>query len=87
MFNNIEIYDTTLRDGAQAEGISFSVSDKIKIVKLLDELGVAYIEAGWPGANPKDVEVFNQLKSLKLKTSKIVAFGCTRKSRLFSARR
>lgn len=80
MLNKIEIYDTTLRDGAQAEGISFSVNDKIKIIKLLDDLGIDYIEAGWPGANPKDIEVFNQLKSLKLKNSKIVAFGCTRKA-------
>lgn len=54
----IEIYDTTLRDGAQSEGINFSTSDKLKIVKLLDELGIDYIEAGWPGANPKDAEVF-----------------------------
>lgn len=76
----VEIYDTTLRDGAQAEGISFSVNDKIKIIKLLDDLGVDYIEAGWPGANPKDIEVFSQLKSLKLKHSKIAAFGCTRKA-------
>lgn len=80
MLNKIEIYDTTLRDGAQAEGISFSVNDKIKIVKLLDDLGISYIEAGWPGANPKDVEVFNQLKSLELKNAKIAAFGCTRKA-------
>jgi len=79
MTHKIEIYDTTLRDGAQAEGISFSVSDKIKIVKLLDELGVDYIEAGWPGSNPKDIEVFNLLQGLELKKSKIVAFGCTRK--------
>lgn len=76
----IEIYDTTLRDGAQAEGISFSVNDKIKIIKLLDEIGVKYIEAGWPGANPKDNEVFNLCKTLKLKNSKIAAFGCTRKA-------
>lgn len=76
----IEIYDTTLRDGAQAEGISFSINDKIKIAKLLDGLGVTYIEAGWPGANPKDVEVFAQLKSAKFKTAKIAAFGCTRKA-------
>lgn len=80
MQNKIEIYDTTLRDGAQAEGISFSVNDKIKIIKLLDELGIDYIEAGWPGANPKDIEVFNQLKSIKLTHSKITAFGCTRKA-------
>ncbi|MDD3236914.1 MAG: citramalate synthase [Candidatus Gastranaerophilales bacterium] len=76
---HIEIYDTTLRDGAQSEGINFSASDKIKIIKLLDELGVTYIEAGWPGANPKDIEVFNELKDLKLKNAKITAFGCTRK--------
>jgi len=80
MTQKIEIYDTTLRDGAQAEGISFSVNDKIKIVKLLDELGAEYIEAGWPGSNPKDIEVFNQLKDIELKTAKIVAFGCTRKA-------
>lgn len=78
MSEKIEIYDTTLRDGAQAEGISFSVNDKIKIIKLLDNLGIDYIEAGWPGANPKDEEVFKIVKSLDLK-SKIVAFGCTRK--------
>lgn len=75
----IEIYDTTLRDGAQSEGINFSTSDKIKIIKLLDELGIEYIEAGWPGANPKDVEVFKEIKSLNLKNAKPVAFGCTRK--------
>lgn len=80
MFDKIEIYDTTLRDGAQTESISFSVNDKIKIIKLLDELNVDYIEAGWPGANPKDIEVFNQVKSMKLKHSKIAAFGCTRKA-------
>ncbi len=75
----IEIYDTTLRDGAQSEGINFSSSDKLKIVKLLDEIGIDYIEVGWPGANPKDVEVFGVLKHLNLKHSQIVAFGCTRK--------
>ncbi|MGN0004487.1 MAG: citramalate synthase [Candidatus Gastranaerophilaceae bacterium] len=75
----IEIYDTTLRDGAQSEGINFSTSDKLKTVKLLDELGIDFIEAGWPGANPKDVEVFADLKNISLKHSKIAAFGCTRK--------
>lgn len=75
----IEIYDTTLRDGGQAEGIAFSANDKLKIIHLLDELGVDYIEAGWPGANPKDIEVFKQAKNLKLKNAKITAFGCTRK--------
>ena len=75
----VEIYDTTLRDGAQSEGINFSVSDKIKIIKLLDSLGVDYIEAGWPGANPVDAEIFKEITSLRLKNSKIAAFGCTKK--------
>ncbi|GBF23112.1 2-isopropylmalate synthase [Candidatus Gastranaerophilus sp. (ex Termes propinquus)] len=75
----VEIYDTTLRDGAQSEGINYSVSDKLKIIKKLDSLGVDYIEAGWPGANPTDVEVFKEAKSLKLAHAKIAAFGCTRK--------
>ncbi|OGI21226.1 MAG: citramalate synthase [Candidatus Melainabacteria bacterium RIFOXYA12_FULL_32_12] len=76
----LEIYDTTLRDGSQAEGISFSVNDKLKIVSLLDELGVDYIEAGWPGANPKDIEVFQQVQKMDLKNAVITAFGCTRKA-------
>lgn len=75
----IEIYDTTLRDGGQSEGINYSVSDKLKIIKILDNLGVSYIEAGWPGANHVDVEVFKQIKDLQLKNAKICAFGCTRK--------
>lgn len=75
----IEIYDTTLRDGAQSEGINFSVSDKLKIIKILDELGFDYIEVGWPGANPVDEEVFKSLKSFNLVNSKISAFGCTKK--------
>lgn len=76
----IEIYDTTLRDGAQSEGINFSASDKLKIIKKLDTLGVDYIEAGWPGANPVDNEIFENLDSLNLKNSKIAAFGSTRKA-------
>ena len=75
----IEILDSTLRDGAQGEGISFSVQDKIHIVQALDELGVAYIEAGNPGSNPKDMEFFQKAHSLKLANSKIVAFGSTRR--------
>ncbi len=75
----IEIYDTTLRDGAQSEGINFSASDKLKIIQKLDELGVDYIEAGWPGANPKDVEVFREVKNLNLQHSTIAAFGSTKK--------
>lgn len=76
--NKIELYDTTLRDGAQSEGISFSVMDKLKICEKLDELGIDFIEGGWPGANPKDMEFFKKAGSLGLKKSKLVAFGSTR---------
>lgn len=73
----IYTYDSTLRDGMQAEGISFSVEDKIKIVKKLDSLGIDYIEAGNPGSNPKDLEFFRRVNNLKLKHTKICAFGST----------
>ncbi len=73
----IEIYDTTLRDGAQTEGISFSVEDKLRITEKLDELGVHYVEGGWPGANPRDLEYFKRAGKLKLKNVRIVAFGST----------
>jgi len=79
MNKNIAILDSTLRDGAQAEGISFSVEDKLKIVKILDELGVSYIEAGNPGSNPKDLEFFKRIPEIELKHSKIAAFGSTRR--------
>jgi len=82
MNKKIEVFDTTLRDGAQTPSISLSVSDKIKIAKLLDELGVDYIEGGWTGSNPKDIEFFNQAKNLKLKKAKIVAFGSTRRKNI-----
>lgn len=75
----IIIYDSTLRDGAQAQGISFTVEDKLKVIEKLDKLGVTYIEAGNPGSNPKDLEFFNRVKMLDLKYSKIIAFGSTRK--------
>ncbi len=78
--HKVEIYDTTLRDGAQGKGISFSVSDKLKIVKRLDEIGVDYIEGGWPGSNPKDEEFFRRLDHSKLKKSIVTAFGSTRKA-------
>ncbi len=77
---NIEIYDTTLRDGAQMRGISFSVNDKIKILKALDELGVAYVEGGWPGANPKDIDFFEEAKKLELNNTVLTAFGSTRRA-------
>ena len=80
--DRVEIYDTTLRDGSQLEGISLTVEDKIKIARQLDRLGVAYIEGGWPGANPKDIEFFERARSdLDLKTSKMVAFGSTRRAK------
>jgi 2-isopropylmalate synthase len=78
----IEIYDTTLRDGSQAEDISFSVEDKLRITKKLDELGIHYIEGGWPGSNPRDMEYFQKARKLKLAHSKIVAFGSTHKPRI-----
>ena len=77
---SVELYDTTLRDGAQSEGISFSVVDKLHIVQKLDELGIHYIEGGWPGANPKDAEFYQRAKGLKLKNAHIVAFGSTRRA-------
>jgi 2-isopropylmalate synthase len=77
--NHVVAYDSTLRDGAQAQGVSFTVEDKLKIVQRLDELGVGYIEAGNPGSNPKDLEFFEQVSALKLKHAKIIAFGSTRK--------
>lgn len=77
----ITIYDTTLRDGAQTEGISFSVEDKLKITEKLDELGVHYIEGGWPGSNPRDLEYFKKVRRLNLLNSKIVAFGSTHRPR------
>ncbi|KKK81359.1 hypothetical protein LCGC14_2814260, partial [marine sediment metagenome] len=76
----IELYDTTLRDGTQMEGISLSVADKLKIARKLDELGVHYIEGGWPGSNPKDAEFFAQARSLTLRNAKLTAFGSTRRA-------
>ena len=73
-------YDTTLRDGSQAEDISFSVEDKLRILKKLIEFDIPYIEGGWPGANPKDVEFFEKAKEVDEKSSKLVAFGATHKA-------
>ena len=78
MKNDIKIYDSTLRDGAQTKGVAFSFQDKIKIAEKLDLIGVDYIEGGWPGANPTDDQFFNNLP--KFKNSKVVAFGMTRKN-------
>lgn len=76
---NVEVYDTTLRDGAQAEDISFNLYDKLAITEKLDSIGIHYIEGGWPGANKKDTQYFKEVKKLKIKRSTIVAFGSTRK--------
>ena len=75
----IQVYDTTLRDGSQGEGISLSLDDKLKIARQLDRMGVPFIEGGWPGANPKDVQFFWRLKEEPLKNSEIVAFCSTRR--------
>jgi 2-isopropylmalate synthase len=74
----IQIYDTTLRDGSQGEDISFSLEDKLHILKKLDELGVDYVEGGWPGSNTKDIAFFHRAQDLKLKHAKLAAFGSTR---------
>ena len=76
----VEVYDTTLRDGSQLEGLSLTVEDKLRVAEQLDWLGVHYIEGGWPGANPKDDEFFRRVHSeLQLDTSTLVAFGSTRR--------
>src|SRR5450631_4235490 len=75
----VEIYDTTLRDGSQGEGINFSVADKLRIAEKLDAFGVHYIEGAWPGSNPKDIEFFAQAKKRKFKHARLAAFGSTRK--------
>lgn len=78
-------YDSTLRDGAQGEGISFTVDDKLNITRRLDELGIGYIEAGNPGSNPKDMEYFKRAKRLNLRNSKLAAFGSTRRANIEAA--
>ena len=82
LMKSINAYDSTLRDGAQAQGISFSVEDKLKIIKKLDEMGIKYIEAGNPGSNPKDLEFFDRVKEIKLENSKLIAFGSTRRANI-----
>jgi 2-isopropylmalate synthase len=76
------LYDTTLRDGTQGEGVSLSVDDKLKVAQALDRLGVRYIEGGWPGSNPKDEEFFARAKNLRFKNARLSAFGSTRRKDL-----
>src|SRR5665213_1744839 len=78
---SVEIYDTTLRDGSQQEGISLSVDDKLRVAQQLDHLGMSYIEGGWPGANPKDIEFFARAADeLHLVNATLTAFGSTRRA-------
>ncbi len=79
MTRDIKIYDTTLRDGTQGEGVAFSMEDKVRIAQRLDALGVHYIEGGWPGSNPKDLRFFKRVQDAVFKTAKISAFGATRR--------
>ena len=76
--SQVILYDTTLRDGTQRENISLSRNDKVKIAQRLDEFGIPYIEGGWPGSNPKDVEFFARIREVPLQQAKICAFGSTR---------
>ena len=79
--SDLHVYDTTLRDGAQQEGLNLSVTDKLTIARHIDELGVGYIEGGWPGANPKDTEFFARAaRELTLKNATLAAFGATRRA-------
>ncbi len=85
MGGRVDLYDTTLRDGTQAEDVAFSVADKVRIARRLDELGVRYIEGGWPGSNPRDIEFFDAMRREPLATARLAAFGSTRRSRLKAA--
>src|SRR2546426_2645401 len=82
MKSEVEIYDTTLRDGSQGEGINFSVADKLRIAERIDAFGIHYIEGGWPGSNPKDIEFFGQARRKKFKHARLAAFGATRRKGL-----
>src|SRR5258708_34934368 len=77
---DIAIYDTTLRDGAQREGISLASTDKLRIAQRLDALGVAFVEGGWPGSNPKDAELFRRALDVPFRHATLAAFGATRRA-------
>ncbi|MDP4777139.1 MAG: citramalate synthase, partial [Opitutales bacterium] len=82
MTTPIKIYDTTLRDGTQGEGVSFTVAGKLRVAEKLDQFGIDYIEGGWPGSNPRDMAFFEEAQKLKLQHAKIAAFGSTRRASL-----
>ena len=75
----ILLYDTTLRDGTQGENITFTADEKVKIALKLDDIGIHYIEGGWPGSNPKDLQFFDLAKRVNFKSARLAAFGSTRK--------
>ena len=79
MSSAVKIYDTTLRDGSQMEGVSFSVEDKLRIARRLDAFGIDYIEGGWPGANPRDSEFFRVATKERLNQATLTSFGMTRR--------
>src|SRR2546427_4806241 len=81
----ITIYDTTLRDGTQGEGVSFSMEDKVRLASRLDALGIHYIEGGWPGSNPKDLRFFRRMQDVTLKHAKLAAFRDRKSTRLNSS--
>ena len=85
MARQIRIYDTTLRDGTQGEGVSFSMEDKVRLAQRLDALGVHYIEGGWPGSNPKDLRFFRRILDVPLKHARMAAFGATRRPGISAA--
>jgi 2-isopropylmalate synthase len=74
----VTLYDTTLRDGTQGENITLSLADKLRIARMLDEYGMPYVEGGWPGSNPKDIEFFKAARGMTWRTAKLAAFGSTR---------
>src|SRR3989338_6128886 len=76
----IKIYDTTLRDGTQGEGVAFSMEDKVRLASRLDALGIHYIEGGWPGSNPKDLRFFRRMQDVTLKHARLAAFSMTRRA-------
>ncbi|KQM12609.1 transferase, partial [Methanomassiliicoccales archaeon RumEn M1] len=83
--DKVALYDTTLRDGSQTEGVSFSTEDKLDILKRLDHFGMDYIEGGWPGSNPKDAAFFEAASSMRLKHARLTAFGSTRRAGITAA--
>src|SRR5262245_65453574 len=81
----IHLYDTTLRDGMQAEDVAFTLEDKLRVAEQLDDCGISYVEGGWPGSHPRDEEFFAKVRKLKLKHAKVAAFGSTRRANAAAA--